>query len=232
MRTMKPVAGKSLESEKLLEIYGRLLSHFGPRNWWPGDSPFEIMIGAILTQNTSWSNVEKAISNLNSEGVLAPERMLKLDIRKLRRLIRPSGYYNEKAKKLKNFLRFYCREPVKASHERMSLMPLEELREKLLSVNGIGPETADSILLYALGKPVFVVDAYTRRIFHRMDLCAENAGYYELQDLFTRNLPEDVELYNDYHAQIVALGNTFCRKKPKCDLCPVEDMCVKSGNIF
>jgi endonuclease-3 related protein len=221
-----------LESEmsgRLIEIYNRLVSHFGKRNWWPGDTPFEMMVGAILTQSAAWVNVEKAIGNLKAANALDPEIMAKMDIRRLRRLIKPSGYYNQKAKKLKNFLRFYTVDPIHASPVRMAKIPLDELREKLLEVNGIGKETADSILLYALDKPVFVVDAYTRRIFHRLGITPEDAGYDMLQELFHRNLPRKIRLYNDYHAQVVALGKEYCKTGPKCDLCPLNDICIKKG---
>jgi endonuclease-3 related protein len=214
---------------RVLEIYQRLVRHFGPRHWWPGDTPFEVMIGAILTQNTAWTNVEKAIGNLKSAGALGPDVLFKMDLRRLKRMIRPTGYYNEKAKKLKNYLRFYCASPICASPLRMARVPLSDLRERLLNIKGIGPETADSILLYALSKPVFVVDAYTRRIFYRLGLTSEKASYDELQGFFMRNLPEDIKLYNDYHAQIVALGKEYCRRKPGCGFCPLDEICMKKG---
>ncbi len=217
------------EKSRLLKIYRRMLAHFGPRDWWPADTPFEVMIGAILTQNTSWTNVEKAIRNLKSAHALGPDALFKMDLRRLKRMIRPTGYYNEKAKKLKNYLRFYRAEPICASPQRMARMPLSEMRERLLNVKGIGPETADSILLYALEKPIFVVDAYTRRIFYRMGLTSENASYDELQGFFMRNLPENTELYNDYHAQIVALGKEYCRNKPECGPCPLNEICMNKG---
>jgi endonuclease-3 related protein len=211
----------------LIRIYKMLREHFGPGNWWPGETPFEVMVGAILTQSAAWTNVEKAISNLKDADALDPYAISKMDIRKLRRLIRPCGYYNQKAKKLKAFIRFYLAEPLCGSPERMARIPPEDMREQLLNINGIGPETADSIMLYALEKPVFVVDAYTRRIFYRLGFTRERATYDEIQEFFMRNLPEEIELYNDYHAQIVNLGKEYCRKKPRCDACPLSDICRK-----
>ncbi len=218
--------------KRLLLIYRLMYDHFGRRNWWPGDSPFEVMVGAILTQSAAWTNVEKAVSNLKAADALDPEILARMHLRKLARLIRPCGYYNQKARKLKNFLRFYLAEPICGSQKRMAKIPLDELRPKLLAVKGIGPETADSILLYALYKPVFVIDAYTRRIFFRLGLTPEKATYGELQEFFMGNLPVDKELYNDYHAQIVTLGKEYCKKIQKCVLCPLENICVKKGCNF
>ncbi len=223
MRRMKH---KISIEEQLKHIYRILLSEFGHRNWWPGDSPFEVMVGAILTQNTSWKNVEKAMDALKSEGMLSPAAIRKADKKRLRRLIRPSGYYNQKAEKLKSFVRFFERE-YGSSIERIKQQETDNLREKLLSVRGIGEETADSILLYALEKPVFVVDAYTRRAFSRLGFLQKDPSYQETQELFSMNLPRDPALYNDFHAQIVYLGKDFCRKKPLCERCPLSvlEMC-------
>ena len=212
------------ETKLLLDIYRRLLDHFGPRHWWPAETPFEVMVGAILTQNTAWANVKQAIANLDGEGALEPKALAKVPLPKLRRLIRPSGYFNQKAKKLRAFLRFFLAEPYRGSIERLAAEDAETLREALLLIWGIGPETADSILLYALGKPVFVADAYTRRIFARLGLTAAQASYAELQEYFTRRLPPKLELYNDYHAQVVALGNKYCRARPSCGLCPLQPL--------
>jgi endonuclease-3 related protein len=212
------------ETKLLLDIYRRLLDHFGPRHWWPAETPFEVMVGAILTQNTAWANVKKAIANLEGEGALEPKALAKVPLPKLRRLIRPSGYFNQKAKKLRAFLRFFLAEPYRGSIERLAAEDAETLRQALLLIWGIGPETADSILLYALGKPVFVADAYTRRIFARLGLTAAQASYAELQEYFTRRLPPKLELYNDYHAQVVALGNKYCRARPACGLCPLQPL--------
>ncbi len=217
---MKSTDKKS--ADKLLKIFYKIYNHFGPLNWWPGDSPFEIMVGAILTQNTSWSNVEKAINNLKKENLLDPFKLLALPDDRLRELIRPSGFYNVKTKRLKEFLNFFISE-YQGNIEKMKKEDLWKLRNKLLKIKGVGKETADSILLYALEKPVFVVDAYTRRIFSRCGLVPENIEYDELQEFFMSNLPEDVFLYNEYHAQIVLLGKTYCRKKPLCEKCPLRD---------
>jgi len=205
----------------LLRVYHLLYDRFGPLDWWPGESPFEVMAGAILTQNTAWKNVEKAIAALKREGMLSPEAIAKADIRKLKRLVRPSGYYNQKALKLKDYVRFFIRE-YGGSVKKMKEEDTAVLRRKLLDVRGVGPETADSILLYALDKPVFVVDAYTRRAFHRLGFLPGKAGYDKTQELFVKNLPLDVALYNEYHAQIVHLGKDFCKKKPRCHECPLK----------
>ena len=208
---------------KLKLIYHKALSCLGPQHWWPGDSPFEVMVGAILTQNTNWFNVEKAIKNLKDHNLLNYKRLYNLSDGKLAKLIRSAGYYNIKAKRLKNFLKFFS-ERCQGDIKRMSLVGTEALREDLLKVNGIGPETADSILLYALNKPVFVVDAYTKRIFFRHGLIKENAAYEEIQDLFMQFLRKDVELFNEYHALLVRIGKDFCLKhKPRCRLCPLEE---------
>jgi len=208
--------------DKLLKIYNHLYHHFGPLNWWPGDTPFEIMIGAILTQNTSWRNVEKTIKNLKEENLLNPKKLNGLDQKKLIRLIRPSGYYNVKAKRLKNFLTFYI-DHYEASAKKMFSEDAQELRRKLLTINGIGAETADSILLYAGKKPFFVVDAYTKRVFFRHKLISEDSSYHKIQEFFMQNLPHNVELFNEFHAQIVMLGKNICtNRNPKCLICPIH----------
>lgn len=204
-----------------MEGFRRMHSRFGSRGWWPGDSPFEVMIGAILTQNTNWKNVERAIAKLKSARALDPKRILALHPSRLASLIRPAGYFRVKASRLRNFIKFYVAE-YRGDVRRMRSHPAEALREELLAVNGIGPETADSILLYALDKPVFVVDAYTKRIFSRHGLCAEDIEYHELQELVTGRLYVDVELYNEYHALIVETGKEYCRKKPRCTECPLK----------
>ncbi len=205
----------------LLKIHKSLYNYFGPLNWWPGDTPFEIMVGAILTQNTSWSNVEKAINNLKKEYLLEPQNLYHINQEELAQLIKPSGYYNIKAQRLKNFITFFVEE-FEGSVKKMFSGDGEELRRKLLKVNGIGPETADSILLYAGEKPFFVVDAYTKRIFSRHNLISEDASYHQIQEFFIRNLDSNVELYNEFHAQIVMLGKTICTSKnPDCSKCPI-----------
>ena len=212
---------KSKNAKALLAVYGKMLTHFGPRDWWPGETSFEVCIGAVLTQNTAWSNVEKAITNLKSAQCLSPEAIETVDMEKLAELVRPSGYYNQKAKKLKTFVHFFADE-YGFSFKRWRAEPLDISRKKLLSVKGIGPETADSILLYALEKPVFVVDAYTRRIFSRHGFFPEKFTYEQMQAFFTRHLPEDIPLYNEFHALVVYTGKTYCKTKPVCNGCPLD----------
>jgi len=203
-------------------VYQKLYSFFGSQHWWPADTPFEVMIGAILTQNTNWLNVEKAISNLKKHKLLQPHRLYKLSHKRLTELIRPAGYYNIKAKRLKSFLKFFI-EHYDGNVKTMSCIPISSLRQQLLSVNGIGPETADSILLYALNRPVFVVDAYTKRILLRHRFTGEDASYDKTQNLFMKNLKSGVKLFNEYHALLVKLGKEFCLKnKPRCDICPLK----------
>jgi endonuclease-3 related protein len=211
-------------SSQIHLIYQKLYFFFGPQHWWPADTPFEVMIGAILTQNTSWSNVEKAIRNLKDKKLLTPTKVYKLSPQKLGALIKPTGYYNIKARRIKNFLRFFSTS-YQASIKRISLAGVQELRRQLLCVNGIGPETADSMLLYALSKPVFVVDAYTKRILHRHGLIKEDWGYDQVQALFVKCLKPRARLFNEYHALLVRLGKEFClKKKPKCALCPLQPL--------
>lgn len=190
-------------------IYKMLYRKFGPQHWWPADTFFEVMVGAILTQNTNWSNVEKAISNLKAKGLLTPRRLSVLSSEQLSSLIRPAGYYNIKTQRLNNFLKFFLGF-YKGDHKKMAQANILSLRQELLRVKGIGPETADSILLYALKKPIFVVDAYTKRILFRHKLIKEDAQYEEVQKLFMKNLKKDVKLFNEYHALIVKLGKEFC----------------------
>jgi len=206
---------------KLDLIYRLLYRHFGPQYWWPAKSPFEVMVGAILTQNTSWSNVEKVIANLKKHKVLTPLKIYQLPKGKLARLIRSAGYYNIKAVRLKAFLKFFINN-YRASISKISKASLPVLRRELLSVKGVGPETADSILLYALNKPVFVIDAYTKRIFSRHKLLPQEVSYPEAQMFFMSGLKNDVKLFNEYHALLVALAKAYCSKsKPKCSLCPL-----------
>lgn len=208
---------------KINSFYRKTLSCFGSQHWWPADSPFEVIVGAILTQNTNWLNVEKAINNLKVNRLLYPKSLYNLTDRRLAKLIRPAGYYNIKAKRLKNFLRFFIGR-YQGSIKKISRVRFDCLRKDLLRINGIGPETADSILLYALNKPVFVVDAYTKRILLRHKLIKEDAGYEEIQNLFRHSLKRDVELFNEYHALLVRIGKEFCFKnKPKCLRCPLSE---------
>ena len=206
---------------QLMNIYQRLYGAFGPLHWWPGETPFEVMVGAILTQNTSWRNVEKAIQKLKGEGVLNPQGIHHLKKSQLASLIRSSGYYQVKADRLKAFVDFIFKE-YDGNIRKMERERLERLREKLLKVKGIGPETADSILLYGLKKPIFVVDAYTKRILSRHGIISEKASYEEVQRLFMDHLPHKERLFNEYHALLVHLGKTLCKKIPRCDICPLK----------
>lgn len=209
-------------ARRLNLIYQKLYSLFGSQHWWPADTHFEVMVGAILTQNTNWLNVEKAISNLKKHKLLQPHKLYKLSHRRLASLIRPAGYYNIKAKRLKNFLKFFIKY-YNGNVNKILRQATPSLRQQLLSVNGIGPETADSILLYALNRPIFVVDAYTKRILLRHHFTGEDAGYDKIQNLFMKNLQSGVKLFNEYHALLVKLGKEFCLKnKPKCDICPLK----------
>ncbi|HYA90758.1 MAG TPA: endonuclease III domain-containing protein [Thermodesulfobacteriota bacterium] len=205
----------------LMKIYRKLYQAYGPRHWWPGETSFEVMVGAILTQNTSWRNVEKAIQRLKGKAVLNPEGVHRLRKSELARLIRSSGYYRVKADRLKSFIDFLFGQ-YGGDLKRMKKERLEELREELLRVKGIGPETADSILLYGLKKPIFVVDAYTRRVFSRHGVVSEKASYEEIQKLFMDHLALDEALFNEYHALIVHIGKTLCKRIPRCDICPLK----------
>jgi len=213
-----------MREEVLKEMYKRMYEALGPQGWWPGETPFEVCVGAILTQNTNWQNVERAIENLKQTGVLSPKALYELPELILAELIRPAGYFRVKATRLKNFIRFLV-ENFEGDLERLFALPLAEAREALLSVSGIGPETADSILLYAGEKPTFVIDAYTRRILLRHGLATEDMGYEDLREMFMRHLPEDTQLYNEYHALLVAVGKNFCRpQRPRCEECPLKDI--------
>jgi endonuclease-3 related protein len=204
--------------EILRGIYRRLLTRYGPQHWWPAREPFEVIIGAILTQSTAWTNVEKAIANLKTTGKLNPEGLRGLSDKELSDLIRPCGYYNVKACRLKallKWLREYCNDDL----ERLFQSDIEDLRGRFLDIHGIGEETADAIILYAGNKPVFVVDAYTRRIIDRLGFKPEDLSYAGYQRLFTGNLPADTRLFNEYHALLVRHAKEVCRKKPLCRYC-------------
>lgn len=208
------------------EAYRLLYDHFGPQSWWPGDTPFEIMVGAILTQNTNWSNVQKAIHNLKSEGLLSYQSLSQLNVDEIAQFIRPAGYYNLKARRLRNLL-----DMVTIIYEGDLALFLEDdlgsARENLLAVKGVGPETADSILLYACGHPVFVVDTYTHRVFSRHNMVEEETDYSGIQEVFVEHLPQDMQLYNEFHALIVRVASTFCKKtKPLCGNCPLQGLNV------
>ena len=206
----------------LLNMMDAMLDSLGPSHWWPGESAFEVCVGAILTQNTNWNNVERALANLKGRDLLDPVRLFETDQESLAELIRPAGYYRVKASRLRHFLDF-LREEAGFRLQGLERQDTPQLRQKLLGIKGIGAETADSILLYALHKPSFVVDAYTARIMSRHEMIREDAGYEELKTLFTDNLPLDVSLYQEYHALLVRLGNRWCRKKyGLCSDCPLQ----------
>jgi endonuclease III related protein len=206
----------------LLNCFTTMLDRMGPSHWWPGETPFEIAVGAILTQNTNWRNVEKAIWNLKTEDLLSPDKLFALSQDRLAEFIRPAGYFRIKAARLKSFLHF-LRDECRFDMEQLRKRENGQLRDMLLNVKGIGPETADSILLYALQQPTFVVDAYTRRIFSRHALVHEEIPYAELREFFMNALPQDVQLYNEYHALLVRVGKSWCRKKEgQCAACPLS----------
>lgn len=212
-----------MTNERVTEIYELLLERFGPQHWWPGDGRFEIIIGAILTQNTNWPNVEKALANLKKENLLTAEKLHSLEQSKLAELIRPAGYFNLKARRVKNLLDWlFCN--YEGQLENLEDISTERLREELLSIKGVGPETADSILLYAFDREVFVVDAYTARVAVRHGMIEPGCDYEQLQYLFESNLVTNVKLFNEYHALLVRVGKEFCRPKTKCDRCPLESM--------
>lgn len=210
------------QTDLLMSFYKKLLKRFGPQHWWPGETPFEVMVGAILTQNTNWTNVEKAIAALKLADLMEPRRLLAVDPPLLARLIRPAGYYNVKTKRLRAFLAWFVGEHG-GKVESLRKRSLDALREEILTVKGIGRETADSILLYAVGLPTFVVDAYTYRVLLRHGLILPEADYDEIKALFEENLAQDASLYNEYHALIVACGKGHCKPRPACAGCPLED---------
>ena len=215
-------------SQELENIYRLLLNSFGHQNWWPGETADEIIIGAILTQSVSWKNVETAIENLKQNNLCTIEQIHNSNIEEIAPLIRSTLYYNQKAKKLKNFAEFLFT-GYNGDLDRMFRTEIAELRRQLLKIKGIGEETADSILLYAGGKPVFVIDAYTKRIFNRLGITKPDWNYSQYQHFFMANLPQDVSLFNDYHAQIVHLGKHICKIKPLCDKCPLNIICEMSS---
>ncbi|NOZ76467.1 MAG: endonuclease III domain-containing protein [Euryarchaeota archaeon] len=209
---------------EIIDVYRALYGRYGPQGWWPGETPFEVVVGAILTQNTNWKNVERAIANLKKEGLMTPRALHDVPRQALAELIRPAGYFNVKAGRLKDFLNVLFRD-YSGELDHLFSLPRDTLREVLLGIRGIGPETADSIILYAAGKPVFVVDAYTRRIFSRLGFLEGGEDYGEVQAIFEAALEEDVRLFNEYHALIVRHGKEACRPKPLCRGCPLMDGC-------
>lgn len=206
----------------LTRTYRTLLRAYGPQQWWPGDTPFEIMVGAVLTQNTAWTNVEKAIANLKAATALSPAAIVAADPLKLAEWLKPSGYFNIKAKRLRAFCVWYL---AQGGYDVLARRDTETLRADLLAVHGIGPETADDILLYAFARPVFVIDAYTRRIFARLGLIAGDEPYEELRAFCERHIHSDVQTYNEFHALIVVHGKDVCRPKPRCDRCVLRPHC-------
>lgn len=217
----------SATRRQLMALFDRLLAHYGPRNWWPAETPFEVCVGAILTQNTAWTNVEKAIAALKHADVLSPEGVRTIVPDRLAQLIRPAGYFNIKSQRLKDFIAwFFAR--FDGSLARMFTPDWREVRRDLLNVRGIGPETCDAILLYAGHKPTFVVDAYTRRLFSRLGLLPAKAGYEETRSLFMANLPADATLFNEYHALIVEHCKQFCRTRARCEGCPLMERCCRN----
>ena len=209
----------------MLSVFDRLLDAYGPQGWWPGDSPFEVIVGAILTQQTTWTNVERALANLKAAGLLSPEGLRRTPEDELAELVRPSGFYRTKARKLKAFARLLD-DRFGGDLGAMLAAPMAELREALLATHGIGPETADSVLLYAAGRPRFVIDAYARRIFTRLGHSPDRDTYDAWQWFFESQLPSDADLFNEYHALIVEHGKRSCRAAPLCGECVLAEVCA------
>jgi len=218
-------------SQTLLNIYRQLIAYYGPQHWWPAEGPFEVIVGAILTQSAAWGNVEKAIANLKSVRALSPEALRRLPPSEVARLIHPCGYYNAKALKLKSFA-YWLGEHFNDDLDELFAKDIDYLCQQLLSIHGIGQETADSIILYAANKPVFVIDAYTRRIINRIGLAPNESSYAAYQALFMDNLPADARLFNEYHALLVCLGKNTCRKHPFCHQCRLNNLCHFCARLF
>lgn len=212
------------------QVYELLSHRLGPQHWWPGQSPFEVIVGAVLVQNTAWRNVERAIENLRGADALDPHRLVALSASELEELIRPAGYFRIKTKRLLNLVRFIV-DRYGGSVEAMRAADFQSLREELLAVNGVGPETADSILLYALDQPVMVVDAYTHRIWARHGWIDYDAGYHGLQEHLASELPLETAVFNELHAQLVHVGHHFCKRVPKCEECPLKELLPTSGVV-
>jgi endonuclease-3 related protein len=222
----------SRQRDLIPQVYERLLAAYGPQGWWPGDdSAFTVVVGAILTQSAAWANVEKALANLERAGALSPRGLLRLREEDLARLVLPSGYYNAKARKLRTFTQMLAAD-FGGSLERLFSLPLDDLRARLLATRGIGPETADDILLYAARRPVFVVDAYTRRIFSRLGLRPQREAYEDWQALFTSTLRQDVMLFNEYHALLVRHAKVACRKVRLCEGCCLAELCATGRPVL
>jgi endonuclease-3 related protein len=212
------------------QLFERLYEAFGPQSWWPAHSAFEVMVGAILVQNTAWKNVERAIDNLRTAGALHPHALRNIPQTELEQLVKPSGYYRIKAARLRHFVDFLFSR-FDGSLSRMFSTEMEQLRRELLQVHGIGPETADSILLYAGNMPVFVVDSYTRRVLARHGWIGFDAPYHQVQDYFAAQLDQDAELYNEYHALLVRVGHLHCRRLPRCESCPLKEWLPPRGAL-
>ncbi|TNF99570.1 MAG: endonuclease III domain-containing protein [Gammaproteobacteria bacterium] len=209
-------------SDRLLQVFKQLSSHYGLQQWWPGETPFEVMVGAVLTQNTAWTNVERAINQLKQADALDAESIHSMPQESLAELIRPSGYFNIKAGRLRAFCEWYLEQ---GGFDVLKYWQTEKLRSSLLGIHGVGPETADDIMLYAFNRPVFVVDAYTRRLFHRLGLTGFNSDYETMRNFFESNLEMDTKLFNEFHALIVIHAKDVCRKKPLCDQCALHHFC-------
>ncbi len=208
---------------ELIQVYKILLKHFGKQYWWPADTPFEVIIGAILTQNTNWNNVRKVIDKLKEEKLLAPYLLDKADLRHLENITRSAGFYRQKASRIRNFTQ-YLRKHYNYNLNKFFAKPKMELREELLELKGIGKETADSIILYAAQKSIFVIDAYTKRMSHRLGI-TQIDDYENLRKFFEDRLPIDIKIYNEFHALIVELGKNYCKTKPLCYICPLKGRC-------
>jgi endonuclease-3 related protein len=212
----------------LQEVYQRLFKAYGPQQWWPGETAFETLVGAVLVQNASWKNVEKALANLRAQELLDPHSLYQLSVEELEELIRPAGYYRIKAKRLRNLLKLLV-DRYDGDLDTMFATSLSTLREELLAVNGIGPETADSILLYAGNRPTFVVDTYTLRVFARHGWIGFDTEYHELKDYFESGLEDDAAMFNEYHALLVRVGKEHCGKTPQCEGCPLAELLPEGG---
>jgi endonuclease-3 related protein len=208
----------------LRAVYQRLHRRYGPQHWWPGDTAFEVMVGAVLTQNAAWVNVERAIANLAGAGCLDARLIVEMSPARLAELIRPSGYFNVKARRLQNLCRWVLES---GGLEALEALETDVLRRAILSVNGVGPETADDIMLYAFARPVFVIDAYTRRIFARLGAVSGTEPYEDLRRMFEHGLRGDVALYNEYHALIVRHAKVACKPRPLCDNCCLANVCPR-----
>ena len=215
---------------RLTEIYDRLYGAYGPQKWWPGETPFEVLVGAVLVQNTAWKNVERAIANLREQGLMTPKKLYALPPDELADLIRSAGYFRLKAQRLRNLLKLIV-EQYDGSLEALFDQDVESLRRELLTVKGVGPETADSIVLYAAALPSFVVDTYTHRVLARHGWIEPEADYHQIKEHFESQLPVDVPLYNEFHALLVRVGHHHCRKTPICEDCPLAELLPSGGPL-